>query len=112
MKAKGQLSITVPGWYITQKPNMLDPNEVYSSQSMIDEDSVPTFKTEGIKIYSFKFDPTNRFMLITYTAPADISSEISLSISKFRNPVNQRPKSGFVLKTSDENGFLINFSEK
>ena len=51
-------------------------------------------------------------MNIRYEAEEDISVRFQVSFSNFKNPVNQREKEGFSLTTLDQDGFLINVSER
>jgi hypothetical protein len=110
LKAVGQLSITVPAWYTIQRSSPLDPTQTDSSDAMLDDTSVPVINTPGFKITSYSFDQANFFMLISYKTSADFSDQLSVTISNFKNPVNQRPKGGFLVKTMDANGYLINLS--
>jgi hypothetical protein len=100
----------VPGWYIIAKSDGFDGTDVFSQQRMLDEESVPTFMTAGIAVTGYRYDQLGGQLIITYKGSTDMTGQVSLKISGFRNPVNQRPKSGFGISTMDENGFLINFS--
>ena len=112
MKASGQLSIQVPGWYVTQRSNFQDQPDVFSAQSHLDEDSVPTITSPlGVTVKSFRFNQANRTLQVSYSASADIVGQVTVVVSNFKNPVNQRAKSGFSITTLDESGYLINSSD-
>jgi len=60
---------------------------------------------------SYNFDQANRTLLLKYKALADIKDQVTVVVSNFKNPVNQRAKSGFSVTTLDEFGYLINASD-
>ena len=55
----------------------------------------------GFNITDYSFDQSSRTLSIKYKGPTDITNRFNVSISNFKNPVNQRPKAGFMLATLD-----------
>lgn len=78
---------------------------------MLDEESVPTFISPGFEVVGHRFIKGIKALEITYAGASDFAGEVRISVSQFRNPVNQRYKSGFSLVTMDAAGNLIDKSE-
>lgn len=107
---QGQVQINVPGWYITERATNFSP-AVYSSESMINADSIVSFPNSDYVVESQRYDKTNRSMLILYSGSKDTTDVVEIKIEGFKNPVNKRARSGFKLTIMDPDGNLMNMSE-
>lgn len=113
LKAKGIIQLHVPEWYIIDD---LDPQKpILSTESMLGIQSVPVFNShvlKGFNITKYDFLPGSRTIFIEYSGPEDSTDNVKITFSNFKNPVNNKVKTGFTISTLDTLGYVIDASNE